>query len=320
MPGTRARLDGEIATARSAERTIVQDLNDLRFFAAVVNHGGFSAAARELRVPKSRVSRRVALMEEQLGVRLLERNTRRVALTEVGKQVFEHARAAVIEADAVDDVVLRMQAEPRGLVRISCPLGIEPVLAARLPGFLTAYPQLRVQCIVTNRRVDLIEEGIDIAVRVREQLDTDPTLQMRRVGISRRILAASPALAQTLSGVKTPSGLQDYPLIDHAESRVHAWRLTGPDGAVETVTVEPRFSTGSFDLLLAAARTGLGIVYLPDSNCRHDLDAGTLVRVLPEWSGADGIVHLVFTSRRGMLPSVRAVIEFAAEQLKIAMP
>jgi DNA-binding transcriptional LysR family regulator len=120
--------------------------------------------------------------------------------------------------------------------------------------------------------------------------------------------------------VTTPSGLQGHPLIDNSESRVGSWRLAGPGGVVETVAVEPRFSTGSFDLLVAAARSGLGIVYLPESNCRHDLASGTLVQVLPEWSGAEGIVHLVFTSRRGMLPSVRAVIEFVAEQLRIAMP
>ena len=297
----------------------MQDLNDLRFLAAVVAHGGFSAAARALNVPKSRLSRRVALLEDQLGVRLLERNTRRIALTEVGKQVYEHARAAVIEAEAVDEVALRMLAEPRGLVRLSCPVGMEPILAGLLPDFLGAHPHMRVQCIVTNRRVDLIEEGIDIAVRVRERLDTDPMLQMRRVGISQRILVATPVLAKAWSATQRPSDLLQAPLLAHEEGRAGSWRLSGPADTVETISVEPRFASGSFDLLLAHARIGLGIAFLPEPNCRADLNSGALVRLLPEWSGAEGVVHLVFTSRRGMLPSVRAVIDLVAEGLKVSV-
>jgi DNA-binding transcriptional LysR family regulator len=108
----------------------MRDFNDLQFFAAVVTHRGFSAAARALGLPKSRVSRRVALLEELLGVRLLDRTTRGIGLTEVGQQVFEHARAAVIEAEAAEEAALRMQAEPRGLVRLSCPLGLQSAIAA----------------------------------------------------------------------------------------------------------------------------------------------------------------------------------------------
>ena len=294
---------------------MVRDLNDLRLFAAVVEYGGFSAAARALDVPKSRLSRRVALLEAQLEVRLLDRNTRRIALTEAGRQIYAHARAAVIEAEAVDEVALRMQAEPQGLVRLSCPLGLQRALAEALPAFLAAHPRLRLQCIVTNRRVDLIEEGVDVAVRVRERLDTDPMLQMRRVGTSRRILVAGPTLAGALPGRATPAQLQGIPLLDQGEGRTGAWPLVGPDGAEATLPVEPRLATGSFELLLDAARAGMGIALVPELSCRSDLTAGTLVRVLPGWSGTDGIVHLVFTSRRGMLPGVRAVVEFAAAAL-----
>src|SRR5713226_3674319 len=134
---------------------MMHDFNDLQFFAAVVCHRGFSAAARVLEVPKSRLSRRVALLEARLGVRLLDRTTRGLGLTQVGQQVFEHARAAVLEAEAAEEAALRMQAEPRGLVRLSCPLGLQGAIAAALPAFLATHPRLRVQCIVTNRRVDL---------------------------------------------------------------------------------------------------------------------------------------------------------------------
>src|SRR5712671_3519066 len=169
---------------------MMRDFNDLQFFTAVVLNRGFSAAARALGVPKSRMSRRVALLEERLGVRLLDRTTRGLSLTQVGQQVFEHARAAIIEEEAA----LRMQSEPRGLVRLSCPLGLQGAIAGPLPGFLATHPQLRVQCIATNRRVDLIQEGVDVAIRVRERLDTDADLQVKRIGISRRIPIASPTL------------------------------------------------------------------------------------------------------------------------------
>src|SRR5271169_6957950 len=123
---------------------MVRDFNDLQFFAAVVQHRGFSAAARAFGLPKSRVSRRVALLEERLGVRLLDRTTRGLGLTQVGQQVFEHARAAVIEAEAAEEAALQMQTEPRGLVRLSCPLGLQSAIAARLPAFLAAHPRLQV--------------------------------------------------------------------------------------------------------------------------------------------------------------------------------
>src|SRR5271156_4427714 len=129
---------------------MMRDLNDLNFFAAVVANGGFSAAARALAVPKSRISRRVAALESQLGVRLLERSSRRFSVTEVGQDVYRHARAALSEAEAIEDVAARLKAEPQGLVRVSCPQGADRVLARELPAFLARHARLRVQVIVSH--------------------------------------------------------------------------------------------------------------------------------------------------------------------------
>ena len=297
----------------------MRDFNDLQFFAAVVLHRGFSAAARVLGVPKSRISRRVALLEERLGVRLLDRTTRGLGLTQVGQQVFEHAHAAVIEAEAAEEAALRMQAEPRGLVRLSCPLGLQGAIAAPMAGFLAAHPLLRLECIVTNRRVDLVHEGIDVAIRVRERLDTDADLQMKRIGLSRRILVASPAFLAKEGEPATPAELGRFPILHQEQQGGSVWHLTSDDGDTSTVPIEPRLATGSFDILTAAACQGAGIALLPATNCREALFSGALVRVLPRWSGIDGILHLVFASRRGMLPGVRAVIDFAAAALKSAV-
>src|SRR5579862_7619316 len=147
----------------------MRDLNDLGLYAAVVTHGGFSAAARALGTPKSRLSRRVAALEAQLGVRLVERSTRRFSVTDTGQDVYRHARAALAEAEAIEEVAMRLKAEPQGLVRVSCPQGADRIMATALPDFLRQHPRLRVQVLVSNRRVDLIEEGIDVAIRVRDK-------------------------------------------------------------------------------------------------------------------------------------------------------
>ena len=295
------------------------DFNDLRFFASIVSHGGFSAAARALGIPKSRLSRRLTALEKHLGVRLLERSTRHPALTEVGQQVFEHAQAAIVEATAVEEVAQRMQAEPRGFVRVTCPIGLQKAITDGLPSFLVRYPKLRVLVISTDRRVDLINEGVDVAVRVRERLDTDADLQIHRIGRSRRILVASPGLAAQVAEISAPFELSALPLLSQFEhSLPTTWNLSSDARGEETLTFEPRFASGSFELLLAAAREGLGVALLPAANCQEDLASGRLVRVLPEWSGSDGILHVIFTSRRGMLPGVRAVVDFLTSALRNA--
>jgi DNA-binding transcriptional LysR family regulator len=295
---------------------MVRDFNDLQFFAAVVQHRGFSAGARALGLPKSRVSRRVAVLEQELGVRLLDRTTRGVNLTEVGQQVFEHARAAVIEAEAAAEAALRMQSEPRGLVRMSCPLGLQTAIAAGLPGCLAAHPRLRLQCIVTNRRVDLIHEGIDVAIRVRERLDTDAELQLKRIGVSKRILVASPMLLTRMGEPSTPDELVRFPTLHPDPEGSSVWRLVNESGDAKAVAIEPVLATGSLDILIASACQGTGVALVPAMNCKEALAAGALVRVLPDWTAVEGILHLLFTSRRGMLPGVRAVIEFVAAALK----
>lgn len=297
----------------------MHDLNDLQFFAAVVGHRSFSAAARVLGVPKSRVSRRVALLEERLGVRLLERSTRSLHVTEVGKQVYEHARAVIDEADAVDDVALRMRSEPRGLVRISCPHGLQEILSNAMPAFLAAHPALRVQVVMTNRRVDLVEEGIDIAIRIRERLDTDADVQLKKIGTSKRILVSAPQLLAEIGRPSAPGDLKRFPLLHQQEQPGPSiWTLTNRAGQRETIEFQARLATGDFGLLVNAASAGVGIALLPRGNCSAELASGRLVHVLAPWAAPDGILHLVFTSRRGMLPGVRAAVELAAEALRAA--
>ena len=294
----------------------MRDLNDLSFFAAVVANSGFSAASRALRVPKSRISRRVAALEARLGVRLLERSTRRFAVTEVGQDVYRHARAVMAEADAIDDVAARLKAEPQGLVRISCPQGADRLLYRALPEFLLRNPRLRVQVIVTNRRVDLIEEGVDAAIRVRERLDSDADLQVRIIGRTAQMLVASPAFLAEHGRPNAPADLGGLPTLAQSERMgVERWTLVGPDGAEAVVTHEPRLSSGEFAVLRESAMAGLGVALLPEYATREPVADGRLEQVLPGWGAPQGILHVVFTSRRGLLPGVRAVIDFIVDVL-----
>ena len=294
----------------------MRDLNDLSFFAAVVANGGFSAASRALGIPKSRISRRVAALEGQLGVRLLERSTRRFNVTEVGQDIYRHARAALAEAEAIEDVAARLKAEPQGLVRISCPQGADRLLTTCLPGFLLRYPKLRVQVLVSNRRIDLIEEGVDVAIRVREKLDTDADLQVKIIGRANSMLVASPALLDTRGRPRDPGDIAAYPTLSQTERPgLDRWTLVDETGAEAVVVHEPRLSASEFSILREAAIAGAGIAFLAEYSCREPLADGRLERVLPAWGGREGILHLVFTSRRGLLPGVRAVIDFLAEIL-----
>lgn len=299
----------------------MRDLNDLSVFAAVVANGGISAAARSLGAPKSRVSRRVAALEQQLGVRLVERSTRRFKVTEVGQDVYRHARAALSEAEAIDEVVTRLKAEPQGLVRISCPLGMDRLLGAALPRFLSRHPKLRVQVMVSNRRVDIIEEGVDVAIRVRDKLDTDADLQVRILGPAGALLVASPELVAEHGVPAKPEDILKFPTLGHTDRPgVDRWVLVNAAGERFEIAHEPRLSANGFPILREAALGGLGIALLPEWAVRELIGEGRLVLLLPEWAAPHGLLHMVFTSRRGLLPGVRAVIDFAAEVLHPRSP
>ena len=287
------------------------DLNDYVYFAEVVAHGGFAAAGRALREPKSKLSRRIAGLESRLGVRLIERSSRRFRVTEVGQSFYERCRAIMLEAERAEALVAEVKTEPHGLIRMSCPTGLTEVVAATVRSFLARYPKVRLQLLATDRAVDLIEERIDVALRVRRELTSDASLTMRSLGLSRWILVASPAVASRIGpdidglvGVPTLSTRDDPGPVE--------WRLEREDGATYTLRHEPRLTCSDFAVLCDAAAVGLGVGFLPDHACADHIASGRLVPVYPDWRGQAGIVHLVFTTRRGLPPAVRVLIDHLA--------
>jgi DNA-binding transcriptional LysR family regulator len=286
------------------------DLNDLAYYAEVVSHGGFAAAGRAIREPKSKLSRRVAALEERLGLRLIERSSRRFRVTDTGQAFYERCRAMLAEADQAEALVVQAQAEPHGRIRFSCPTGMIAPVQGLVTSFLARYPKVRLQLIVTDRGVDLIEDRIDLALRVRVDLNTDAELTVRSLGKSVRILVAGPQLA---SQVTTVEQLASLPTLSTADEHDFAdWNLETVDGRQHTIRVEPRLGCANMDQLLSAASAGLGIALLPDRVCRPMLEPGKLVRVLPDWHAQIGIVHIVFTTRRGLPPAVRALVDHLA--------
>ena len=294
----------------------MHDLNDLFYFNQVVLHGGFTAAGRALRLPKSKLSRRVAQLEERLGVRLLERSSRRFRVTEIGKTYFEQSRLALEAAERAEALVVASTNEPRGSVRLSCPLGLVELVSPMLPGFLTSYPRVRVQLVVADRPVDVVAERVDVALRVRVKLDTDAALTLRTLARSRRILLASPALSNSLA-TQDVSALSTLPTLSTTdEGEEVTWTLETSDGRSYQHKHTPRLGCSDFSAVRQAAIAGLGVALLPDHACSEALRNGTLVRLFPDYAGQEGIVHVVFTTRKGLPRAVRAFVDQLAQHLQ----
>ena len=287
------------------------DLNDFAYFAEVVTHGGFAAAARALNEPKSKLSRRVARLETRLGLRLIERSSRRFRVTEIGQLFYERCKAIQSEAQQAEALVAGELSEPHGLIRFSCPTGMIEVISELVQRYMQRYPKVRLQLLATDSPVDLITERVDLALRVRVALTSDAELTMRTLGRSTRILIASPAIAMQL---RSPAQLTQYPTLATNDADFETeWVLERLDGGTTTVRHEARLGCSDMVAVREAAIAGLGIALLPYHVCRKPMTEGRLVQVLPDWHGQQGLVHLVFTTRRGLPPSVRTLIDLLAE-------
>ena len=221
------------------------------------------------------------------------------------------------EAQAAREAVDRVSAEPRGLIKVSSPVALaQDMLAKLLPEFLAAHPQVRVQLHVSNRRVDIIPEGFDVALRVRSRLDEDGELVLRSFGQISELLVASPAYLKRRGRPVEPAELTAHATLSMSEDEARQrWTLHGPGNAIQRVDIQPSLMTHDFPLLMAAARAGLGIALLPESICAQSVRNGELEVVVPDWHLPQGICHAVFPSRRGLLPAVRVFIDFLAEKM-----
>ena len=292
----------------------MEDLNDIYFFASVVQHGGFSAAAHAIGVEKTRLSRRIAALEKRLGVRLLQRTTRALALTEAGQRFFDRCLATVEGAQAAYDSMAELRREPAGLVRLSSPVLLaQRCLAHILPGYMMANPKVSVFLEPTDRTVNVIQERFDIAIRAKPVIEDVAGLVAKTLGNSQRVLVVSPAFLERYGRPESPA---DLPKFNTAASSNEIfdggarWTLTSLDNRMQHIELKPRLVTTDLRVRLQAAIHGIGIALLPEQVVSAPLKERLVERVLPEWSGAKNILHLVYPTPRGMLPSVRSLIDY----------
>jgi DNA-binding transcriptional LysR family regulator len=301
----------------------VDDFNDLFFFAAVVQHNGFTAAARATGVEKTRLSRRVAKLERRLGVRLLQRSTRTVALTEAGQRFYARCAAAVEGAQAAYDSLAELQAEPSGKVRLSCPVVMaQTYLAPILPSYLARHPKVSLFLEATDRSVNQIEERFDLVLRARPQMDADAGMVVKSLGTARRILVASPAYLDRSGRPTQPSELAAFDVVsqlgDHQEGAA-LWSVTHSSGEQARVRLNPRLVSSDLRVQHQAALHGIGIALMPEPIVAEALRSQALEQVLPAWSAGENLIHLVYPPPRGMLPSVRSLIDHLVEHLPKAI-
>ena len=290
------------------------NLNDVRLFVAAVEHGGFAAAARALRAPKSTLSKRVAELEAALGARLVHRTSRSFTLTDAGRAFHEHARAALIEAEAAEDAVRKRAAEPSGTVRMTASIPASQLFLARvLPDFARAFPKVHVVVDVSDRFVDVVQEGFDIALRSHFSPLPDSGLVQRPLRAEDILLVAAPAYLKKHRVPRTPEDLRNHHGL-LADPSVQTWRLNGPQHRSVEVAPVPRMAANESMVLLHAAVAGLGVVCLPAGMCAEALASGSLKRVLPDRTAGKVMETLVMPHRRGQLPAVRALVEFLVER------
>ena len=262
------------------------DLNDLYYFVQVVEHKGFASAGRALGMPKSKLSRRIAQLEERLATRLLLRTTRSFGVTEAGQSYYTHCRAMLTEAEAAEESIALAHSEPRGVIRMSCPVALLSTRVGEMVGeFMALHPRVELHLEETNRKVDVVAEGVDLAIRVRPPPLEDSELVMRILSDRGQCLVASKSLLDRYGVPASPSDLARYPSMDLGQPQnEHGWLLSGPGNTLAEVRHQPRYVTRSMLALRAAAILGVGIVQLPRMIVAEQFERGELVQVLPGWT------------------------------------
>ncbi|WP_313702093.1 LysR substrate-binding domain-containing protein [Achromobacter sp.] len=293
----------------------VHRLEDLLLFSEVVEKGGFSAAARVLNMQRSKLSRRVAELEARLGVRLLQRNTRRVSLTPMGEKIHAHAQALAREARSVFDLAASIGDVPAGMLRITAPASLASrVLGGLVARFCVDHPRVRVLLDTRDQIIDLVGEGYDLAFRAQASSLTDAKLNALEIAAVPLALVCSPAMAR--SAPRHPRDLAALPLLAHGtQDGPHTWRLTGPAGEMESVEFQPRSLSSNMDTLRAMAGAGLGVALVPRYLCGPELDQGGLVHILPGWSAAPARIYAVMPARCGEPLALKRFLEYVAAEL-----
>ncbi|MCL9685351.1 LysR substrate-binding domain-containing protein [Legionella maioricensis] len=296
---------------------MLPDLNDLYFFCLVVEQKSFTKAGQSVGITKSKISRRISDLETRLGVRLLQRSTRKLTLTDIGKIFYQHCKAMVNEAQSAQEAAELVQSKPRGRIRVTCPaLFAQSTFADIITRFMQQYQEVSIVLNATDRSVDLIQEGFDVAIRFQANAFEDSTLVVRKLGLSSSSLLASPTYLSHHGRPQTPQDLVNFPCFAKTRHEgSNQFSLTHTDGRQITVNFQPILESNEWIILKQAALSHLGITMMPQEICRKEIDSGLLVPVLTEWSLPMASLYIIYPSRRGLVPAIRSFIDFVAEEL-----
>lgn len=291
-----------------------EHLSAMAVFARVVEAGSFSRAADALGMSKSAVSKQVARLEDRLGARLLNRTTRQLSLTEAGTAFYSGCRQLVADAESAEAAVSHLAQAPRGTLHVNAPMTFgQQHVAPALPEFMARYPDLGVDLQLNDRTVDLVDEGFDVAIRIGELADS--SLIAKRLAPFRRLLVAAPDYLDRHGRPEHPHDLKAHACLIYSYLAVgRSWPFRGAEGTIR-VPVGGRLEANNGDVLLVAARNGMGIAQLPTFICGDDVRAGRLETVLDAWPDASNTgVYAVYPASRTVLPKVRVFIDFLRER------
>ena len=288
------------------------DLNEILVFARVVQTGSFTTAAAELGMPQSTVSRKVAELEARLKARLLQRTTRKLNLTDVGRTYFDYCARIVAEAEDAERAVSSLQEAPRGLLRVTAGTSAG-WLGAIVGDFLKRYPEVRVELSCTGRVVDLIEERFDLGIRAGTLADS--TLVARSLGVARWFLVATPAYLKRRGRPKSPEDLREHDCLLFGTGPASTGLRLESKGRSLHVTLAPRMLVNDMDVLRASAGVGIGIAVLPAFHCVEALRARKLERVLRDWDVPSTPIHVVYPTARYVTPKVKAFVEHLQQRM-----
>ncbi|HTM43653.1 MAG TPA: LysR family transcriptional regulator [Polyangiaceae bacterium] len=283
------------------------DLNEITVFAKVVQAGSFTAAAKQLGMPKSTVSRKVAELEQRLDARLLQRTTRKLNLTDAGRTYYDYCARIVSEVDEAERAVTSLQAAPKGLLRVTAPINMS-FLAASISSYLKRYPEVSIDLFCTGRTVDLVEERFDVGIRA--GVLADSTLIARSLGTAKWFMVATPAYLKKRGRPRSPEDLKRHDCLLFGPSGHNApeLRLESAGKSLQ-LSVSARLMSGDSNVLHSSALANLGIAVLPAFECVDDLRAHRLERVLSDWNPPSTGMHVVYPSTKHLSPKVKTFVD-----------
>ena len=288
--------------------------NAMRMYVAVVDGGSFAAAADKLEISRAMISKQIQKLEEHLGTRLMNRTTRRLSLTETGRAFYDRSQQILQDVEEAEQVAGDLTRTPQGVLRVTIPLSYgQHRLATIIGDYTQAYPEVQLDIALSDRKVDLVEDGFDLAVRIGELPQSD--LIARKLGGVRSIVCASPGYVARHGAPNTPQELGRHACLGYSLTGSGTdWRFETPDGPlVVPITGPIRADNG--DIIRLAALSGAGILFQPHFIVGADLAAGRLVQLLPQWQSAELGVYAVYPSRKHLSAEVRTFVDFLAAAL-----